>query len=129
MACTIAVQDVRDNCDTSLSDLMINGFIAQADKSDACLDLNNVPCDLVKTLKVLYCCHMIALSEGGQIKSESDMAGASISIDRPDLGKGLDATTFGMSLQQLDEFGCVTSLAKPQRFIFTSGGKCPAGTC
>lgn len=112
MALTISASDVTAGYTTSLSTAEIDALITFVDQADACLTNNSVSDAIGQRLKILAVQHMLSLTEGnggGRAISERSASGAARTFsDRK--GRGLDATTYGALLRQLDQYGCVTAI-------------------
>ena len=101
MAVLIAVADVKDFCveSASLSNAAIQIYIDMVDQADACLDLTVTPDTVQRFLKLNAVCHYVTKSGGGQVKSEGDFDGASVSFETyKSEGYGLTSTTFGQAV-------------------------------
>jgi len=113
---TITVFDVIDLTETNLDPKAIMIFIKMVDAADTCLNAQGLTDDQIKGLKLFCVAHLVTASEGGQVKSETDMDGASASYAVP-TGTGFDSTTFGMMAKTLAGFDCISALFdKPRRF-------------
>lgn len=118
---TITVFDVIDLTETNLDPKAILIFIKMVDAADSCLDTQGLTDDQIKGLKLFCVAHLVTLSEGGQVKSETDMDGASASYSVP-TGTGFDSTTYGMMAKTLAGFDCISTLFdKPRRFAGSVG--------
>lgn len=67
--------------------------------------------------------HLSELSTGRRIKSQTAPNGASQSFDFGRVGDGLNETSFGRMVAQLDTEGCSNALSPPQVGILTIGGR------
>ena len=125
MAFTVTITDVENLCPAaaSVADDTIQMYIDVVAQADACLDGASVPDTVQKFLKTSAVCHYIARSQGGTVKSESDMDGASISFDTYKVdGYGLSSTTFGQNVLSSGYQSCFTFMeAMPNRFITAVG--------
>ena len=125
MATFITVTDVKDFCAeaASLSDSAIQIYIDMVSQADACLDLNLVVTAVQKFLKLNGVCHYITQAGGGQVKSERDMDGASVTFETYQReGYGLVSTTFGQNILNSGNSGCFGFMnAKPSRFMVSVG--------
>lgn len=114
MAAAITYSDVVEGFSTSVSQSQIELLIAIVDEADTCLDANAVSASKQKMLKVVAVRHMAVMmgaSESGKgaVTSESAPSGASRSY-KPPSGTGLDSSSYGALLKQLDGFGCIVTL-------------------
>lgn len=130
MATAITYADVIDGFDTSVSQAQIELLIAIVDEADKCLDANSVSAskqEMLKIAAVRHMCVMMGASESGKgaVTSESAPSGASRSYKAPS-GMGLESSSYGMLLKQLDGYGCVTSLLENtmQLSIRSVGRRC-----
>ena len=125
MAIVISVSDVKDFCAEagSLSDSAIQIYIDMVNQADVCLDLNLVITAVQKFLKLNAVCHYITQAGGGQVKSERDMDGASVTFETYQReGYGLVSTTFGQNILNSGNSGCFGFMnAKPSRFMVSVG--------
>ena len=125
MATFITVADVKDFCADagSLSDTAIQIYIDMVNQADTCLDLTLVIDAVQKFLKLNAVCHYISQSTGGQVKSERDMDGASVTFETYQRdGYGLVSTTFGQNILNSGNSTCFGFMdAKPSRFIVSMG--------
>jgi hypothetical protein len=125
MAVRITQTDVREFCveAESLSDSAINVYIEMVSQADACLDLNLVVDAVQRFLKLNAVCHYIVKSTGGQVKSERDMDGASVTFETYMTdGYGLSSTTFGQAILSTGNRCFLFMNARPSRFITAFGG-------
>ena len=124
MAVIITATEVKDFCaeSSSLSDSAINVYIDMVSQADACLDLNLVVDAVQRFLKLNAACHYIAKSTGGQVKSERDMDGASVTFETYMTdGYGLASTTFGQAILSTGN-GCFSFMnTRPSRFLTAIG--------
>ena len=124
MATFITVADVKDFCADagSLSDPAIQIYIDMVNQADVCLDLTLVIDAVQKFLKLNAVCHYIAKAGGGQVKSERDMDGASVSFETyVTEGYGLASTSFGQAVLATGNT-CFTFMdARPSRFMTVAG--------
>lgn len=125
MAFTITITDVENMCPqaASVNDATIQLYIDLVAQADACLDGANLSDTIQQFLKTSAVCHYIARSQGGTVKSESDMDGASISFDTYKVdGYGLASTTFGQNLLSSGYQSCFAFMdSMPNRFITAVG--------
>jgi hypothetical protein len=125
MATFITVTDVKDFCAeaASLSDSAIQIYIDMVDQANECLDLTLVVAAVQKFLKLNAVCHYITQAGGGQVKSERDMDGASVTFETYQReGYGLVSTTFGQNILNSGNSGCFGFMnAKPSRFMVSVG--------
>ena len=82
-------------------------LIAWADTADACMTAKGVPAALGKTLKIYLVKHVLQLERGGSVSSETAVSGASRSFATV---SGLQGTSYGKLLSQMDKAGCVLAL-------------------
>ncbi|MEE4290319.1 MAG: hypothetical protein V2J13_01065 [Cycloclasticus sp.] len=124
MATRITATEVKEFCAEaeSLSDSAINVYIDMVAQADACLDLNLVPDAVQRFLKLNAVCHYIAKSSGGQVKSERDMDGASVTFETYMTdGYGLASTTFGQNLLSTGSACFDFMNTRPSRFLKAFG--------
>jgi hypothetical protein len=125
MATLITVTDVKDFCAeaASLSDSAIQIYIDMVNQADVCLDLNLIIAAVQKFLKLNAVCHYITQAGGGQVKSERDMDGASVTFETYQReGYGLVSTTFGQNILNSGNSVCFGFMnAKPSRFMVATG--------
>jgi hypothetical protein len=124
MATFITVTDVTEFCAeaSSVSNSAIQTYIHMVDQADVCLDLNLVITAVQKFLKLNAVCHYIAKAGGGQVKSERDMDGASVTFETyVTEGYGLASTTFGQAILSTGNTCFEFMNAKPSRFMVSVG--------
>ena len=124
MAILITVTDVKDFCDesSSMSNGAIQIYIDMVNQADSCLDINVVPCGVQKFLKLNAICHYIAKAGGGQVKSERDMDGASVTFETYTTeGYGLSSTTFGQAILSTGNVCFSFMDSRPSRFMRAVG--------
>jgi hypothetical protein len=110
MAVTITVEQAKDGFETTVSDVEIQELIDFVSATaDLCLDANLITDNkivLMKKYAVRHACTLMAESGRGTIKSQGSPSG-SRSFNSW-IGKGIDATTYGVMLNQIDITKCVT---------------------
>ena len=122
MAAILTIDDVRNVIETGASDHQIQMLINFVDQADACLDAAGVPCETQLLLKSYAVAHLLTMQSGGQVKSERDMDGASVSYSVPQGGYGLSATNYGQMILSMVGSDCIEDLIdKPQRFAGAIG--------
>lgn len=125
MAYTLTTTEVKAFCQeaNALDDSVIQVYIDMVAQADTCLDINSVPDAVQKFLKLNAVCHYLSRSQGGVVKSESDMDGASVSFDTYKVdGYGLASTTFGQNVLSSGYQSCFAFMdAVPNRFITAIG--------
>ena len=124
MAVLITVADVKDFCAeaVSLSDAAIQIYIDMVDQANACLDLTVTPDAVQRFLKLNAVCHYITKSGGGQVKSEGDFDGASVSFETyKSEGYGLTSTTFGQAVLSTGNSCFLFMDTRPSRFMRSVG--------
>ena len=125
MAKFITVSDVTEFCEaaSSVTNSAIQTYIDMVDQADECLDLNLVVTAVQKFLKLNAVCHYISQAGGGQVKSERDMDGASVTFETYQRdGYGLVSTTFGQNILNSGNSGCFDFMnSKPSRFMMAMG--------
>lgn len=127
MAVTITIDEVKDGFDTSASDDEINLAITIIDQAGACLDRNSVPDDIQRALKLYGVRHIMVMQDNsgrGTVTSETAPNGASRSYGQ---WKGAEGTPYRGLLNQLDRYGCVTSLLDNSNKLgvwSVGGGRC-----
>lgn len=126
MAVVITVEDVKNGFETTVADDEIELLIEVVDAADACLDGASVPDSKQKILKIYAVRHMLQMqSNGGKgtVTSERAPNGASRSYANWS-GKGVEATTFGSLLKQIDSSGCMVAILEnsgPKLMIMSIG--------
>jgi len=124
MAEIITVTDVNDFCEesTALSDSAVQVYIDMVDQADECLDLNLVSAAVQRFLKLNAVCHYITKGSGGQVRSESDMDGASVTFEtyKTD-GYGLASTSFGQNILSTGNQCFAFMDAKQNRYLRSAG--------
>lgn len=114
----ITIDEVKEVIPTEVSDSIIQALICFIDQADTCLESNSVPDATQKILKLYAVAHMLTMQSGGQVKSESDMDGASVSYNVGNYEKGLSSSEYGNMVKSMDTYGCISALlSKPQRFV------------
>ena len=123
MAATITIEQIKEFIATDLPDAVLNGYIAFVAHADTCLDSNSVPGEIQTVLKLNAIAHLITQSSGasGEVTSERSRTGAAVTYKETQGGTGTASTSYGRVMQQLDLFGCLTSLFKQSRFINAIG--------
>ena len=125
MAFPLTITDVENLCPAaaSVNDDTIQMYIDVVSQADACLDGANVPDEVQKFLKSNAVCHYISRSQGGTVKSESDMDGASVTFDTYKVdGYGLSSTIFGQKVLTSGYQSCFAFMdSRPSRFITAVG--------
>jgi len=117
MAAIITIQDVRDFFPTSAPDSVVNRYIALMAQADTCLDANNVPEVSQELLKLTAIAHLLTVQQGGGVKSETDMDGASVTF-RDSKGQ----SPYIEQLRSMQGYSCVQSIIdKPKRFAAVVG--------
>lgn len=127
MSKVILVTDVKDFCEAteSISDKAIQVYIDMISaQADACLDASNVPNEMQVFLKLNAVCHYATKATGGNVSSETDHDGASVSFNvyKAD-GYGLESTTFGQAIKSTGTKCFAFMDTRPSRFI-QSFGRC-----
>lgn len=118
MAVIITVTEVREICATNASDTAIQILIDFVDQADDCLDLNQVPEETQRVLKLYTVCHMLTMQDGGSVKSERDMDGESVTFGKAFDKDGLGATSYGSLIQSMPGYSCIAALIdKPRRYF------------
>jgi hypothetical protein len=121
MAEIITTADVKDFCpDASiLSDAVIQRYIDTVDQADTCLDSNGAIAAAQQLLKLSAICHFITRKGGGQVKSERDFEGASVTFAAYQSdGYGLESTTFGQDIASSQYRSCFSFMdQKTNRFV------------
>lgn len=125
MAKVILVSNVNTFCPAteSMSPQAIQVYIDMVSEADACLDASGVSLPMQQFLKLNAVCHYAMKSLGGNIKSETDMDGASVSFDtyKAD-GYGLESTTFGQAIKSSPHSDCFAFMdTQTNRFIQAFG--------
>jgi hypothetical protein len=125
MAFPITVTDVENMCPaaSSVDETVVQMYIDLVDQVDACLDSSNAPDSIQKFLKTSAVCHYICRSQGGTVKSETDMDGASVTFETYKVdGYGLSSTSFGQNILSSGYQSCFAFMdASPSRFITAVG--------
>ncbi len=126
MAFPITVEDIKTFCPESatVSDAMIQMYIDYIDEmANNCLDGRNAPDSVQIFMKTNAVCHLISRGQGGQVKSESDMDGASVTFETyRSAGYGLASTVFGQNILNGGFRACFGELdQRPNRFVAAVG--------
>lgn len=125
MAITLTTEEVKQFCPAAggLADGDIDMYIGVVARADQCLDAAQVDDDTQRLLKLNAICHLLTKKMGGQVKSQSDFEGASISWEVYQAkGYGLSSTTFGQQIKSLDFSRCFAFLDQKQgRFMQSTG--------
>ncbi len=127
MAVSITPEDVQAFCpaaeSSSCSALAV--YINLVNQADECLDAKQVPDEVQEFLKLSAVCHLSARGQGGTVKSERDMDGASVTWNQYVTdGYGLSGTTFGQDILNSGYADCFPFLnTRPSRFM-VSFGRC-----
>jgi hypothetical protein len=117
MAAIITIQDVQDFYPNTLSNNMISRLIDFVSAADTCLDANAVPEAAQELLKLLAVAHLLSVQSGGDVKSETDMDGASVTFR--DIKS---SSPFIDQLRSMPGYSCIQSLVdKPKRFAAAVG--------
>ncbi|MEQ3653692.1 MAG: hypothetical protein ABNH21_06585 [Glaciecola sp.] len=117
MASQLYVEDVQQFFDTTSSSYAIQLHISMLASIDSQLDELGLDPFEQQLLKLNTIAHLLTMAEGGQVKSESDMDGASASYNVNIEGQGFSATTFGQTAQGMRGFDVISDLFdKPKRF-------------
>lgn len=112
MAAIITIQDVKDFAPTSVPDSVINRYIALLATADQCLDEKGVPQPSQELVKLYAIAHMLTMQQGGGVKSETDMDGASVTF----AGMSQSGeTSYLEQLKSLDGYGCVKAIVNNSR--------------
>lgn len=126
MAVTITISDVKGFCPAAdlTDDCTIQLYIDASNVADECLDNNNVPNAFQRLLKLQAVCHQMTKASGvGQVKSQTDFEGASISYETYKIeGYGLESTTFGQAIKSSPWASCFGFLdTRSSRFMVSFG--------
>jgi hypothetical protein len=122
MPTSITTYDVREVYNTELSDTVIAMYIGVLSSADPCLDALGLESIQIKVLKSLTVAHLIVINESGQVRSESDMDGASVTYDIKNVGEGFSETSYGRLVQGMPGYECIQALFdKPRRFAGAIG--------
>lgn len=125
MAAILTISDIKAMCPeaASVADSTLQMYIDVVAQADTCLDTGSVPDSVQLFLKANAVCHYVARSQGGTVKSESDMDGASVTFDSYKVdGYGLASTTFGQNILSSGNKACFNFMdAAPNRFITAIG--------
>lgn len=117
MPATITIQDVKDFYPNELPDSVITRYIGLLAQADTCLDKNSVPEVSQELLKLTAIAHLLTVQQGGGVKSEQDMDGASVTFKGT---KG--ASPHIEQLRSMQGYSCVQGLVdKPKRFAASVG--------
>lgn len=113
MAVTITTADVRAEYpseSTGVSDTMLEGYIAQVDTADDCLDAYSVPDAVQTSLKMLGVGHLLHQSSGAaSVASERDANGAAVSYRDGSMSSAYNA------LVSMDTYGCVVGVVSTKQ--------------
>ena len=120
MTITITVDQVREFCNTSLSDAAIESLICVVqDKMGACAESSYSEC-VAEQILIYAVCHL-AESQSGSATQKKAANGASITTEYFGTGEGIKSTPSGRLLVMIDTAGCHNGLiASP--LIFTTVG-------
>lgn len=122
MASQLHVDDVKKFFETTSNDYSIQLHISMLASIDSQLDELGLDPFEQQLLKLNTIAHLLTMAEGGQVKSESDMDGASASYNVSIEGQGFGATTFGQTAQGMRGFEIISELFdKPKRFAGSIG--------
>ena len=101
--------DVRELCETGLSDGAINGMICAVQaKMGECVESTYDEC-VGKLILTYAVCHM-AESQEGSVTQERAANGSSVSQEYYGTGEGVKSTKAGRMLIMLDSAGCYNAL-------------------
>ena len=118
--------DIKEFCETSLSDAAINSLIcAVQSKIGQCVESSYDEC-VGKLILTYAVCHMAEMQEGS-ITQERAANGSSVSTEYYGTGEGVKSTKSGRMLIALDSSGCYNSLFVSPLFFCTVGN--PASPC
>lgn len=129
MAAVITANDVTHGFSTTVPHDEIELLIEVVSAADDCLDANSVPESKQKILKIYAVRHMLTMqanSGAGIVKSRTAPSGASQSFATWQ-GQGVQGTSYGALLKQLDVYGCVVSILENDTNkvgIYSVGGRC-----
>ena len=113
----IQIYDVKAFYATSQSDYAIQLHIDALSAADTCLDALGITQEQINLLKLYVIAHQLTIVEGGLVKSETDMDGASVSYAVKEGGTGFNSTSYGMTAQSMVGYECISAiLDKPKRF-------------
>lgn len=121
MAYEITIADVNGTSPTGASDDEITMVIALLDTADDCMTANGVPDDVGKLIKIYAARHLLTLGQNGgagAVTQQSSASGASRTMSGWTQGKGLNATSFGAMVAQIDKYGCVSRLLASDAGMF-----------
>lgn len=124
----IIVDDVTDFCPPagSLSSAALQRYVDMANLTEACLVGKGADESIIEFLQLSLVCHLITKQFGGQVKSQSDFEGASVTFETYQTkGYGLESTTFGQNILSSAYYDCFKSYnKKPSTFIKSIGRNC-----
>ena len=124
MAEIITIADVQEFCPeaANLSDAVIQRYIDVVDQADTCLDAQSAPAAVQQLLKLSAVCHFLVRKFGGQIKSQRDFEGASVTFQTYESdGYGLLSTTFGQDIASSQYRDCFFFMDQQTNRFIVSG--------
>jgi hypothetical protein len=125
MSVILTTGDVNAFCPTSTSydDSVIQMYIDVVSEADVCMTSNGIPDAMQKALKLNAICHQLTKQSGGQVKSQRDFEGASITFETYQSdGYGLESSTFGQFVKSSGYVDCFAFMdTKSNRFISAVG--------
>jgi len=119
MSVTITVNEIKAfiPAAASINDTDLQMYIGVVARADACLDSSNVDANTQRLLKLSAIGHLLTKRFGGQVTSQEDFDGARIAWQQYQTkGSRLESTTFGQTVEALDQYGCM-------RFVNGNSGK------
>ncbi len=126
MAIVITPDDIKEFCNTSLSDAAIDALICVVqDKMGACAESSYEEC-VGKQILIYATCHLIESAKGSTTQKRA-ANGASISTEYYGTGEGLKSTPSGRTLLMIDSAGCYNGLFVSPLILGTVGN--PARPC
>lgn len=125
MSVTISIPEVKAfiPAAASLSDTDLGMYIGVVARADTCLDANSVDTHTQRLLKLAAIGHLLTKKFGGQIASQGDFDGASVSWQQYQTkSSGLLSTTFGQQVKMLDMYGCLDFIdGRKDKYIISVG--------
>jgi hypothetical protein len=124
MSSTPTVIEVIEFTGTNKPNAVIQSLITFMEAAEPCLLGAGLDEESRKLIKIYAIAHQLELMSGGQVTSESNIAGASVSYATP-TGMGLASTTWGMLLKGMAGASCIEALInKSDIQVFSVGRRC-----
>lgn len=122
MAITITPDDVRELCDTSLPDSVIQLYIDSViNRIGACLEGNYDAATAQLVALNLIAFYTCGSQQGGQVTSEKAPNGASVNYSVQMTKEGLQSSPYGYTVYNMDTEGCWQSMVAKAHHIGVAG--------